>query len=116
MYGHHDALDKLIPWSLFERFHQRFKLIVPEANRSTVIFVRNYAATQRMPRSIAIVCLAEEGTEKPHWWAPIEDNFTYSVSLPKSRFVVWIVQIDSASLTASFAIQNKSAWTVETYS
>lgn len=106
------AASDLVPWHVLDRPHERVRLSVPPLNRMAVDYVWQYSREQNWPRQTAVVVLAEKGRQEPHWWAPIEPNYEYEVSLPTGDFDAWIVQIDSVPLTAGYAQANGVAWEV----
>jgi MoaA/NifB/PqqE/SkfB family radical SAM enzyme len=108
------ATRDLIPWDLLERPHTRHTLTVPNDKWPTVDFLRTYSVDQNWPRTTACVVLAEIGSNEPHWYAPINEDYSYAVSLPKGEFIAWLVQIDSVPLNADYARANNTFWDVST--
>jgi MoaA/NifB/PqqE/SkfB family radical SAM enzyme len=108
------ATRDLIPWEILDRPHTRHTLTVPSDKWPMVDFLRTYSVDQNWPRTTACVVLAEVGSNEPHWYAPIEEDYSYSVSLPKGEFIAWLVQIDSVPLNADYARANNTFWDVTT--
>lgn len=111
--GHVDEAERLVPWAVLAKPHQRRHLQVPAAHRGYVDFLRQMARDQRWDRGDVVVVLAQDGAEEPHWFAPIDADGAFAVSLPAGSFTAWPIQIDSIPMTATYAAQQSLSWRVE---
>jgi MoaA/NifB/PqqE/SkfB family radical SAM enzyme len=108
-----DAINDLIPWSILAGPHYRNSFSVPLERRPTVDFLRGYARHMRWDREDVVVVFAEAGASEPHWFAVVNEDYSFEVSLPPGSFTCWLIQIDSVPLNAEYFQAQNATWTIE---
>lgn len=86
--GHFDALSGLIPWHMADARHRRFKARLPEDKRALIETSAGLITSSRRDSrgSVVLFCDAAQPNEPAQYYAPINADLSFEVSLPDGQW------------------------------